>query len=155
MKPSLDEKLKKIFEMMDTDGNGTVDAQEFTAFLKKEQNKATQALLVRSMRNDTKLMSLDEFRAFFADLIKRQDYTEQQLETTLGNIISSREAVAVAAQPANQEQSHDALDGIAEEQEENQHEENEQRCTNFNVHLSDAGSDSSYYLIHQIESPKF
>ena len=71
MKPSLDEKLKKIFEMMDTDGNGTVDGQEFTAFLKKEQNKATQALLVRSMRNESKLMSLDEFRAFFADLIKR------------------------------------------------------------------------------------
>ena len=153
MKPSLDEKLKKIFEMMDTDGNGTVDGQEFTAFLKKEQNKATQALLVRSMRNESKLMSLDEFRAFFADLIKRQDYTEQQLETTLGSIISSREAAAAAAaaQPANQEESHDALVGIAEEQEEDE----EPKCANANLHLSDADSDSSYYLIHQIQSPKF
>lgn len=41
MKPEIDEKLRKIFEMMDTDGNGTVDAQEFTNFLKKVKNKTT------------------------------------------------------------------------------------------------------------------
>ena len=31
----LEEKLQKIFELMDTDGNGTVDAQEFKTFLRK------------------------------------------------------------------------------------------------------------------------
>ena len=49
----LDGTLLKIFELMDTDGNGTVDAQEFKTFLRKQQNKTTQALLVRTMNNDT------------------------------------------------------------------------------------------------------
>lgn len=88
---SLDEKVNTIFKMMDTDGNGTVDTQEFTSFLKKEQNKTTQALLVRSMGNDKKQLSLDEFRAFFAELIRKDIYTEAKLEEILGGIITSHQ----------------------------------------------------------------
>ena len=76
LNPGLDEKLRQIFELMDTDGNGTVDAHEFKAFLKKGQNKTTQALLVRTMNNDKQQMNLDEFRSFFAELLRRADYTE-------------------------------------------------------------------------------
>lgn len=75
LKPSLDAVVEAIFSCMDTDQNGTVDLNEFKAFLKAEQNKNHQALLVRAMRQDKKQMSLDEFRAFFAELI-RYNYTE-------------------------------------------------------------------------------
>ena len=52
LSPSLDGKLQKIFELIDTDGSGDVDTQEFQVFLKKQKNKTTQALLVRTMNSD-------------------------------------------------------------------------------------------------------
>ena len=52
LSPSLDTKLQKIFELIDTDGSGDVDKQEFQAFLLKMKNKTTQALLVRTMNAD-------------------------------------------------------------------------------------------------------
>lgn len=70
LKPSLDEKVKVIFDLMDTDHNGSVDINEFKVFLREEKNKNTQAMLVRAMRQDKKQMSLDEFRSFFAENIR-------------------------------------------------------------------------------------
>ena len=52
LNPSLDSKLQKIFELIDTDSSGDVDKQEFQAFLMKQKNKTTQALLVRTMNAD-------------------------------------------------------------------------------------------------------
>lgn len=151
---SLDEKLSTIFKMMDTDGNGTVDTEEFTAFLKKEQNKTTQALLVRSMDNDKKQLSLDEFRAFFAELIRKDIYTGAKLEEILGGIITSHQNGAAAEEVKQDENHNDALAMIPEHQEDGKHAKEEgddtkkPHCIEADLHLSDdAGSNSSFYLM--------
>ena len=95
MKAEIDERLQKIFLMMDTDGNGTIDAEEFTEFIRKVKNKQNHALLVRSARDDlSKPMSIDEFRSFFAELLRNQDYTEAGLESALQGIIDAHTAAA-------------------------------------------------------------
>ena len=87
--PSLDEKVSKIFDIMDADGNGTVEMLELKTFLKAEKNKNYQALLVGAMRQDKKEMSLDEFRSFIMQLQRSKKYTDEQLETTLVEIIEA------------------------------------------------------------------